>query len=221
MAIQHKANTRSHSRAMVYEKPSYLIVKRTLDLILSLILIILFLPAFLAISYIIFIKEGRPIFHRETVAGKHRESFIMWTFRTKTIPSQVIRSLPPHPVPSSWDDGVPNEFTIKPNGYPMITPTGKWLIKFRLQKLPLLFHVLKGDMSFVGPQAEVKEVAKHYNDYQQMRLKVKPGITGYAQIHQIVNGNYKKKIAYDLYYIKNLSFLLDLKILLRSFRNLI
>lgn len=219
MAIQHKVKSRLSSRAMLYEKPSYfLIIKRSFDIILSSILIILFLPAFICISYQIFRREGRPIFHREAIVGTYNEPFIMWTFRIKTIPSQVIRSFPPRPVPGSWEDGVSNEFTIKKNGYQMITPTGNRLLKYKLYKLPLLVHILKGDMSFVGPQAEITEIAKHYNNYQKKRLEVKPGLTGYAQINQMTNKNHQRKIMYDLYYIKKLSFLLDVKILTHALK---
>lgn len=222
MAIQHNVKTRSSKRTILYEKPNYfLFVKRIIDIFISLLLVICLLPAFLVICYIIFRREGKPIFQREAIVGKNNEPFIMKTFRTKTVPSQVIRSLPPHPVPDTWENGVPNSFTIKTNSFPTITSTGNWLLKYKLHKLPLLFHVLKGNMSLVGPQAEVKEVAQYYNDYQKNRLKLKPGLTGYAQMNGYTNENHQKKISYDIYYIKYSSFTFDLKIMFNAVKNLL
>lgn len=221
MAIQHNVKTRSRTRTILYEKPSYyLVIKRILDIVISFVLIILFIPIFLAICYIIYRKEGTPIFQREVVVGKNNKSFIMRCFRINTVPSQVIRSLPPHPVPDSWEDGVSNKFIIKKNGFTTITSTGNWLLKYKLHKLPLLFHVLKGDMSIVGPQPEMKEVAMYYNDFQNNRLKLKPGLTGYAQINLLTNENHQKKIFYDLYYVKYSSFKLDIKIMLKTIKKL-
>lgn len=222
MAIQHNVNTRSSARTMMYDKPIYsLMIKRVLDIVISLILIILCLPLFLIISYRIYTREGKPVFYREVRMGKHNQPFIMRTFRTKTVPSQVIRSLPPLPVPDAWENGVPSKFTLKSNSYTTITPTGEFLLKFKLHKLPLLFHVLKGDMSLVGPQAELIEVAKYYNEHQNKRLELKPGITGYAQIHNLYNDNHRQKVLYDLYYIRNYSLRFDLKILFQSIKKLI
>src|SRR5690625_6723402 len=153
--------------------------------------------------------------------GKHNQPFIMRTFRTKTVPSQVIRSLPPLPVPDAWKNGVPSKFTLKSNSYTTITPTGEFLLKFKLHKLPLLFHVLKGDMSLVGPQAELIEVAKYYNEHQNKRLELKPGITGYAQIHNLYNDNHRQKVLYDLYYIRNYSLRFDVKNIFQSIKKLI
>lgn len=221
MAIQHNVKSRSYLGTMLYEKPHYyLFIKRLLDMLVSCILITLLLPLFIWISYLIYKREGNPIFYRELVAGQREQSFVKWTFRTKTMPSRVIRSLPPQPVPKNFADGVPHQFNIKPNGYMVMTPTGNWLMKWKLDKLPLLFHVLKGDMSLIGPEPEVNEIAKYYNDYQRKRLEVKPGLTGYAQVHQQTNANHQKKIIYDLYYVNHLSPLLDVSILFQAWKKI-
>src|SRR5690625_3052329 len=219
MAIQHNVKTRSTTLFMMYGKLiSYLFIKRIIDILFSFILIVLLTPIFIIIAYKVYKKEGSPIFHREARAGQHNNSFIMWTFRTKTIPSQVIRSLPPRPVPVSWDNGVPNDFKVKVNDYTTITTTGSWLLKYKLHKLPLLFHVLKGDMSLVGPQAEIKEITKYYNEYQKKRLQVKPGITGYAQINHFTNKSHRQKIIYDLYYVRNFSLKFDIQIMFQALK---
>lgn len=220
MTVQKNINTHSTLRAAMYRKPILLLmIKRILDIVISFILILLFTPVFLVILYRINKNEGKPIFYREARIGKNNEPFIMWTFRTKSIPTQVIRSLPPYPVPNAWENGVPNEFTIKKIGYTPITSTGNWLLKYNLHKLPLLFHVFKGDMSLVGPQAEVKKVAKYYNANQKQRLQVKPGVTGYAQVNNLTNKNHQQKIAYDLYYIRNYSLRFDMKIIMQAIKH--
>lgn len=223
MAIQQQnVKHRSYPRTMLLEKPHYyLFIKRFVDILVSCTLILLLLPLMVWISYLIYKREGKPIFHRELVVGKHEKSFVKWTFRTKTIPSKVIRSLPPHPVPENFVDGVPHQFKININGYMVMTPTGNWLMKYNLDKVPLLFHVLKGNMSLIGPEPEVLEIAKYYNDLQRKRLNVKPGITGYAQINQQSNHNHQKKIIYDLYYVNHISPLLDASILWQASKKIV
>src|SRR5699024_4762871 len=107
--------------------------------------------------------------YQEQQTGRNFHAFIMWTFRTMSPPSRVIRAFPPRPVPRSWEKGVPNTFFIQTNGYTTMTSTGNVLRKYRLHKLPLLFHVLKGEMSLVGPEAEIPEITKHYNAHQKKR----------------------------------------------------
>jgi lipopolysaccharide/colanic/teichoic acid biosynthesis glycosyltransferase len=94
-----------------------------------------------------------------------------------------------------------------------ITLFGNWLRKSSLDELPQLFNVLKGDMSFVGPRPLLVEYLDRYNTEQKRRHNVKPGITGYAQINGRNNIGWKQKFEYDIYYVDNFSFMLDIKIL--------
>lgn len=196
----------------------YRILKRVIDITISLALLILLLPVYLFISYRIYKKEGKTIFYKERRVGLNNRAFIMWTFRTMTNRSQVIRTLPPRPVPKTWDKGVPNKFSIKTYGRQTLTETGALLKKYGLHKIPQFIHVLKGEMSLVGPEPEIPEIAEHYNAYQAKRQKVKPGITGYAQIHGCSNEQHHQKIAKDVYYIKHYSFKLDMHIILKAIK---
>lgn len=208
-------NVKSQPSRSTISNPSmmYFTGKRCIDIVVSLILLLVLTPGFLFLMYWLNKREGKPIFYREQKSGKDFSTFIMWTFRTMSPPSRVIRAFPPRPVPRSWEEGVPNTFSIQKNGYTTITNTGYTLRKYRLHKLPLLFHVLKGEMSLVGPEAEIPEITTHYNARQKTRLKMKPGITGYAQINGCSNKNHNEKTSKDLYYIQHCSYWFDLKIL--------
>ncbi|HLS60789.1 MAG TPA: sugar transferase [Virgibacillus sp.] len=211
------------SRAMMRTRKGiknkvYLIGKRLLDLIISFILLLFAMPALLFISYWVYKREGAPILHKQQQMGKHHQPFIMWSFRTLTNTSQMIRSLPPYPVPASWEEGVSDNFTIIPNQQQTITQTGQTLRKYHIDKLPQLFNVLKGEMSLVGPEAETPEVTMYYNDDQMKRLAVRPGVIGYAQLKNKYNDQHDEKIIHDLYYIKHGTFKLDLKIMMHTIK---
>lgn len=198
----------------------FFLFKRTIDIVVSMILLIMLLPLFLFICIKIFKKEGRPIFKKELHVGKNNKPFIMWSFRTMTLGSRVIRQLPPYPFPKSWEKGVPDYFKISRDHTVTLTDTGVWLSKYRLDKIPRLINVIRGDMSLVGPSPERPEIAYYYNRQQEKRLKVRPGLTGYAQIKGATNAKHGQKIAYDLYYIANSTFKLDVKILAKTVKNI-
>lgn len=99
---------------------------------------------------------------------------------------------------------------------PRITKIGNLLRKTSIDELPQLINVLKGEMSLVGPRPTLEYQVKQYNDYQKQRLNMKPGLTGLAQINGRQNLTWKEKIDYDIKYIKNYSFWLDIKILLKT-----
>ncbi|WP_162200021.1 sugar transferase [Ornithinibacillus californiensis] len=198
----------------------YFFFKRLIDILFSTVLFILLLPLFLFICLRIAKKEGRPIFNREIRVGKNNRTFTMWSFRTMTNGSRVIRQLPPYPFPSSWEKGVPDYFKITRDKNITFTDTGLWLAKYHLSKIPQLINVMRGDMSLVGPSPERPEVADYYNQQQMKRLKVRPGLTGYAQIKGATNDNHGQKIRYDLYYTQNCSYKLDVKIVMESIKRL-
>ena len=112
-----------------------------------------------------------------------------------------------------------------------VTRVGAFLRKSRIDELPQLWNVLKGDLSLIGPRPELPELVKHYTEeipYYNVRHLIKPGLSGWAQIyhdqhphHAVATLETKHKLSYDLYYIKNRSFLLDLKIALRTLKTLV
>lgn len=120
-----------------------------------------------------------------------------------------------------WKKGVPDDFIFKSGFESRVTPFGKFLRKYSLDELPQLINVLLGNMSMVGPRPEIPEITSHYNFHQMKRLQVKPGITGYAQVNGRSEITHGQKIEYDLYYIQNQSFLLDMKILLATVKQVV
>ncbi|WP_188456804.1 sugar transferase [Virgibacillus oceani] len=212
-----RIKTVSRKRGMLY-----FIAKRIIDIVVSTVLLVLVAPLLVVISIIIYKQEGGPILYKEARIGKHDRPFILWKFRTTTIPSKVIRAFPPHPFPNKWSEGVPNEFVYRNNCTASMTKTGIWLRKYRFDLIPEFINVLKGDMSLVGPQPETPEIANYYNQNQRNRLNMRPGITGYAQVNGKSEYNHHdKKIAYDLYYIKNCSIRFDITIFSQAISRLI
>ncbi|WP_170848236.1 sugar transferase [Lentibacillus halodurans] len=193
-------------------------IKRSLDIAISLVCLLVLTPFMVWIACRMMKKEGKPIFFRQARVGREHRIFVLWRFRTKTNSSKVIRSLPPHPFPKNWDNGVPDAFYFKRDTTQTVTQTGNWLKKYHLDRIPELFNVLKGDMSLVGPSPEVPEIADHYNQYQAQRLRVKPGIICLSQINGYTNQNYGKKIRDDLFYIRNCSVKWDMVIICRALK---
>lgn len=190
-------------------------IKRLFDIFLSVTLILILSPLIIGIGYRLYKREGSPVFYKVPCFGKNKQLFTLYSFRMKTRPRQLIESLPPHPKPEDWKFGVPNSFQFSRDDT-FYTQTGIMLKKYYLYKLPQLFNVMKGDMSFVGPRPEDVVIVENYNRQQLNRLRVRPGITGYTQVNIPETSGYDDIVKADLYYISQLSFFFDLKILYRS-----
>ncbi len=191
----------------------YRIGKRIFDIVASSFLIICCFPLYLIISALIAASSGRPVLYSQERAGKDNKIFTIYKFRSMNN-SRYNSSTRTY----EWKNGVPDNFTFKSGFDVTITPFGRFLRKYSLDELPQLFNVLLGNMSIVGPRPEIIEISERYNMHQAMRLQVKPGITGYAQVNGRSEINHGKKIEYDLYYIENQSFLFDMKIILTTIK---
>lgn len=182
------------------------IFKRLFDLIISVIAIIFLSPIMLLTAIFIKLEDWGPIFYKQkrlTIGGKE---FNIIKFRSMRVDAEK--------------DGI--AVLMKQND-DRITKTGKFIRKFRLDEIPQLINVIKGDMSIIGPRPERPEIAKKY--YKKMpefkfRLTGKAGITGYAQVMGKYNTKPYDKLVFDLMYLENYSFLFDLKILLMTFKTL-
>ena len=202
----HYARERHQSHASLY-----ILCKRIIDIVVSFILLLCLSPFLLLFSIGILIFSGRPIFFKQNRTGKHNKSFTIWKFRT----------MQKYPSPGKahnyhWPDGVPNDFLFETPPQQKVTRIGKIYRKFSIDELPQLLNVLRGDMSLIGPRPEIPEITQLYSRYQAMRLKVKPGMTGYAQINGRSVINHGMKIEYDLYYIENQSIRLDFMIFIKT-----
>jgi lipopolysaccharide/colanic/teichoic acid biosynthesis glycosyltransferase len=171
------------------------------DKVLALILIIIFLPFIMGVAILIYFKMGTPIFFKQTRPGLHEKLFTIYKFRTMSNERDENGNLLP-------DDKRLNSL-------------GKFIRKTSLDELPQLFNVLKGDMSFVGPRPLLVEYLKLYNSEQKRRHEVKPGITGWAQVNGRNAISWEEKFKYDIWYVDNQSFWLDMKILWMTFLKVI
>ena len=172
---------------------------RVLDIAGSILILLVSLPVTILICLLIKISSSGPIFYTQQRVGKDGRLFILYKFRTmvKDAEKEV------GPVLASRND-------------PRVTRVGKLLRIMRLDELPQLINVLKGDMSLVGPRPERPHFVKKHKALHELRLAVKPGLTGLAQIRSFYDLKPQHKIRYDYLYIQKRSLLLNLYILLRT-----
>jgi undecaprenyl phosphate N,N'-diacetylbacillosamine 1-phosphate transferase len=172
-------------------------LKSFFDKTLALVLIILFSPIYLIVSLLIYKKMGSPILFRQKRPGYKEKIFGIYKFRTMTNEKNEFGNL------------LPDEERL--------VGIGKFIRSTSLDELPQLFNVLKGEMSFVGPRPLLIEYLDLYNDEQKRRHDVKPGITGWAQVNGRNAISWEQKFDYDVWYVDNQSFWLDIKILWMTF----
>lgn len=180
-----------------------------MDILGSLILLIILSPLLLIFSIISYLDSGFPIFFSQQRGGWNEQIFLIRKFRTMESSG---RDSSGHSY--QWGYGVPNNFTFTMPDHIKVTKVGKVYRKYSIDELPQLWNVLIGDMSLVGPRPEMIEITAHYSTIQKKRLSLRPGITGYAQVRGRSTITHGEKLKYDLYYVDNCSFLLDLKILI-------
>lgn len=192
--------------------------KRAFDLVIAFILFPLISIIILLTSIIILIIERDQVFFKQIRIGIDGRPFMIWKFRTM----KSHMSTGSKRVERNWTNGIPDDFFFKENvDNPLITKLGKWLRRLSIDEIPQYLNVIKGEMSFIGPRPEVPDFTQYYNDYQSARLKVKPGITGWAQVNGRSDISHGEKINYDRIYVENCKFSLDVKILGMTFVNLI
>jgi len=189
-------------------------VKRFADIFISIIVLLAFLPFGLLIIVTLAVVDPGPIFFRQERTGKDGKKFLLWKFRTMRVHQSSEGGQITH---GSRD--------------PRITPLGYYLRMLKLDEIPQLLHVIKGEMSLVGPRPEVEKYVRMYNDEQKRVLTIRPGCTDISVIrghfhddalldHQqedpeqyYVKTIMPQKLTHNLYYLNHQSFLLDLRIL--------
>lgn len=179
-----------------------LAIKRVFDFGVAVAGLVLAAPVLLGCALAVKLTSPGPVFYVQRRVGKDGRGFNLYKFRTMVDDAEKHTG----PVLSTEND-------------PRITPAGRFLRAARLDELPQLINVLKGEMSLVGPRPErpfFVEQFKRENPYYHYRSLVKPGITGLAQVNGKYTTSAEDKLRYDLYYIRNYSFMLDLKILLQT-----
>ena len=185
-------------------------IKRTIDLFLSIIMLILFLPVFAIVALLIKIESPGPLIFSQERVGKIRKPYMVHKFRSMCDNAEKDTG----PVWASCDDK-------------RVTRVGKFIRKWRIDEFPQLWNVLKGDMSFVGPRPEreyfVNGLVQKIPYYGE-RFSIKPGVTGWAQVNYgygATEEDAMEKLNYDLFYIKNMSVLMDLWVIMKTVKTVI
>ena len=171
--------------------------KRAFDLFLSLMLIVVLAPLMALVAFLIMVKMGFPVIFKQTRPGFKGEPFTVYKFRT-----------------------MKNDFAGESGSLTdaeRLTSLGQFLRRSSLDELPQLFNVLKGDLSFVGPRPLLMQYLNRYTPEQARRLEVKPGLTGWAQVNGRNAISWEDKFKYDVWYVDNANFWLDLKIMALTF----
>ncbi len=177
-----------------------LFLKRIFDFLGALIGLILLSPLFLVVAVLLKIDSSGSVFFRYERIGKDGKPFYPFKFRTMT--------------ESAINKGL--GYTVAENDE-RITKFGKFLRKWGIDEFPQLINVLRGEMSLVGPRPTFRYQVEKYNDFEKKRLQVLPGLAGWALIHGRNSLSWKERIKYDVWYVENWSFRLDIKIIFKTF----
>lgn len=180
----------------------YKYVKRAADFIISLLMLITLSPLILTAALLIAIQNDGPVLFKQERPGKGGKIFRVYKFRTMS-------------VNTSSPDGRPL------SDFERMTKVGRFLRKTSIDELPQLVNILKGDMSFIGPRPLLKEYLPLYTSEQMRRHEVLPGISGWAQVNGRNTLTWEKKFEYDVFYVDNMSFLLDMKIFVKTILNVV
>ena len=194
------------SMIITFARRTYDLAKRTLDILTSTIALIMLSPFCLLVAILIKLTSKGPILYSQIRSGKHGEPFEIYKFRTMKVDAEKDSG----PVWAQANDS-------------RITPIGNFLRKSRIDEIPQFINVLQGHMSVIGPRPErpifIEKLKEDISDYSK-RLAVKPGITGLAQVYHRYDESIvdvRKKVKYDILYIKKMCFITDIGIIFRTF----
>jgi lipopolysaccharide/colanic/teichoic acid biosynthesis glycosyltransferase len=178
---------------------AYFITKRIFDVLFSLVILIFFIPLWVGIAILIKIDSKGPIFFIQKRPGYQKKIIRVFKFRSMKINSEIM---------------IKGEEVLKDDT--RITRIGKFLRNNKIDEIPQILNIIKGDMSLIGPRPERIESLEDYTEEIEKRLGILPGITGLAQVSGNIYLSLNERYKYDLYYVKNCSFMLDIKILFRT-----
>ena len=182
-------------------------VKRMLDIVVSLAMIILLIPLFIVVAILIKCESKGGVIYRQIRVGKDGRHFNFYKFRSMCVGAE------------QQEGGV---FCTK--GDARVTPVGKFIRATSLDELPQLINILKGEMSLIGPRPVLTYYPKYWDEYTTEELKrfdVLPGVTGWAAVHGRKTNTVEARFAYDNYYVDNLSFGLDVKIFFMTIKSVL
>lgn len=183
---------------MVYDA----IFKRLIDFIFALILLPIFLMCYMVVGILIKLEDVGPIIYTQRRLGKDGKIFNIKKFRSMKINAPDIRNY----------DGS----TFNSVDDPRLTKIGKFLRKTSIDEIPQIINILVGDMSFIGPRPDLEDHFSLYKNNEKNKLNVLPGVTGYNQVYHRNSIEWKDRIQNDLYYVNNVTMVLDIKIFIKT-----
>lgn len=187
--------------------PYALFFKRSIDVIFSLLVLVLFCWLYALIAIMVRVKLGSPVLFKQERPGKidfktgKEKIFCLYKFRTMT-------------------DARDDKGELRPDSE-RLTPFGAWLRRTSMDEIPEVFNILRGDMSLIGPRPLLVRYLDRYNEEQHHRHDVRPGLTGYAQTHGRNHVSWEDKFAMDVWYTKKVSFLSDVKIIMSTIKTVL
>lgn len=178
------------------------IFKRIIDFLVALILLPIFLIIYMVVGIFIKVEDLGPIMYTQRRLGKNGKIFNIKKFRSMKVNAIDIRN----------KDGS----TFNSTDDARLTKVGKFIRKTSIDEIPQIINILIGDMSFIGPRPDLEDHFILYTEDEKNKLNVLPGVTGYNQVYHRNSVEWKKRIQNDLYYVNNVSFVLDLKIFVKT-----
>jgi lipopolysaccharide/colanic/teichoic acid biosynthesis glycosyltransferase len=173
--------------------------RKCIDVVGSVVLLILASPLFIAVAIAIWMTDFGPVFYRQARAGLFGRQFQLIKFRSMTVNNR--------PTDSLQEIGKAD---------PLVTMVGRFIRRTKIDELPQLINVLRGEMSWIGPRPTVPAQVKAYTPFQRRRLEILPGLTGWAQVNGGAEISWEDRIMLDVWYIEHRSWLLDLGILCQT-----
>lgn len=176
----------------------YLIIKRLFDRLVSLVILLFLFPFLLFVAVLIKLDSRGPIFYLQNRVGKNGHLFYVYKFRTMTNKER--------------DPNVKQTYLQDPD----ITRIGGFLRRLKIDELPQIWNVLIGDMSLVGPRPALPSLYEKFGEIAKKRYKVRPGMTGWAQVNGNIYLPWEERLLLDSEYVDRMSFMLDLRILVKT-----
>lgn len=194
----------------LYDNKYYLLSKRYMDVLLSIIGLLLLMPLFVIVAILIKMEDVRsPVFFKQVRVGKCGKSFHMYKFRSMVSGAEGL-------LDSLLDLNETSGALFKMKDDPRVTKVGRFIRKTSIDELPQLWNVLKGEMSLVGPRPPLPREVETYTDYHKQRLSVVPGCTGLWQVSGRSSVGFEAMVELDLHYIRNRHFLYDMKLICKT-----
>jgi lipopolysaccharide/colanic/teichoic acid biosynthesis glycosyltransferase len=208
--IARELNARTEE-VLINEQKTYLILKRGLDILCSLMGLIMLSILFFLIGLLIKLEDRRgAVFFKQTRIGKDGKAFQMYKFRSMVSNAEELKASL-----MEKNEATGPVFKIKED--PRVTRIGKFIRKTSIDELPQLINVLKGEMSLVGPRPSLPQEVAAYTPYERQRLKIVPGITCYWQVGGRSNISFNEWVELDLKYIRERNLLIDFKLIVKTF----